>query len=80
VKGLTTVLSLFAMGAVVLYVVFTVVAGVSPVDAALTTAVVGGLSVLLLLRGMRREYEFRSQGGDPALRSSYNAQRERRGF
>jgi hypothetical protein len=80
VRGVTTLLSLFAMGAVVLYVIFTLVAGIDPAEAALATTVAGALAVLLLARGMRREYEFRSQGGDPALRSSYNAQRERRGF
>jgi membrane protein implicated in regulation of membrane protease activity len=73
-------LSLLATGAVILFGIFTLVAGVSPADAALATAVAAALSVLLLLRSVRREYEFRSQGGDPQLRSSYNEQRERRGF
>ncbi|MGI8622437.1 MAG: hypothetical protein ACR2NB_02885 [Solirubrobacteraceae bacterium] len=79
-SGLTTVLSLLATGAVVLFVVFTLVAGVSPADAALTSGVVAILAGLLLLRSARLDYELRSQGGDPELRSARNRQRERRGF
>jgi lysozyme family protein len=79
-RGVSYVLSLFATGAVVLYAVFTVVAGISPADAALATAVVAAIAAILLLRYVRLEYEVKSQGGDPQLREAYNRQRERRGF
>ena len=69
-----------ATGAVVLYVVFTVVASVSPAEVAGASAAVAALAALLLMRSIRLEYELRSQGGDPQLRSSFNRQRERRGF
>ncbi|MEA2171952.1 MAG: hypothetical protein QOF76_5252 [Solirubrobacteraceae bacterium] len=79
-RGVTTVLSLLATGAVTLYVVFTLVAGISPLDALAVTATAAALAVLLLIRGLRLEYELKSQAGDPQLRSAHNAQRERRGF
>jgi divalent metal cation (Fe/Co/Zn/Cd) transporter len=75
-----TVLSLFAMGAVVLYAAFTLIAGVSPADAAAATAVTAVLATLLLVRYLRLDYELRSQAGDPILRLRRNRQRERRGF
>jgi hypothetical protein len=75
-----TVLSLFAMGAVVLYAAFTLIAGVSPADAAAATTVTAVLATLLLLRYLRLDYELRSQAGDPMLRTRRNRQRERRGF
>jgi hypothetical protein len=75
-----TVLSLLAMGAVVLYAAFTLLAGIAPADAAAASAVTGVLAALLLVRYLRLDYELRSQSGDPLLRSRRNRQRERRGF
>ena len=77
---MTTILSLFAMGAVVLYASFTLLAGISPAEAAGATAVTAVLAALLLVRYLRLDYELRSQAGDPLLRSRRNRQRERRGF
>ena len=75
-----TILSLLAMGVVVLYTAFTLLAGISPADAAAASVVAGAAAVLLLVRYLRLDYELRSQGGDPLLRSRRNRQRERRGF
>jgi hypothetical protein len=77
---MTTVLSLLAMGAVVLYAVFSLVAGVSPAEAASASAVIAVLAGLLAARYLRLDYELRSQAGDPELRTLRNRQRERRGF
>ena len=73
-------LSLFAMGAVVLYFAFTLLAGIAPAEAAAASTVAAILSAMLFVRYMRLDYELRSQGGDPDLRSARNRQRERRGF
>ena len=75
-----TILSLPAMGVVVLYAAFTLLAGIAPADAAVASAVVGVLAVALAVRYLRLDYELRSQGGDPLMRSRRNRQRERRGF
>lgn len=75
-----TVLSLLAMGAVVLYGAFTVLAQIAPADAAVASVVAAVLAAALLVRYLRLDYELRSQGGDPLLRSRRNRQRERRGF
>jgi hypothetical protein len=80
VRGFWYVVSLFATGAVVLYVVFTTLAGISPADAAAATGVIAVIAALLVVRAVRLDYELRSQGGDPQLRDAYNRQRERRGF
>ena len=79
-RGVTTLVSQLATGAVVLYVMFTVVAGVSPAEAAVASAACAAVAALLILRSARLDYELRSQGGDPQLRLSRNRQRERRGF
>jgi hypothetical protein len=79
-RAVTYVGSLFATGAVVLYVVFTTLAGIAPADAAVASTVIAVLAALLTVRAVRLDYELRSQGGDPQLRSAYNRQRERRGF
>ena len=79
-RGPAYVLSLLGTGAVVLYVAFTALAGISPRDAAAATTVVAVIAALLAVRALRLDYELRSQGGDPQLRSAYNRQRERRGF
>ena len=75
-----TVLSLLAMGVVVLYAAFTLLAGINPADAAIASIVAGAAALLLIVRYLRLNYELRSQGGDPLLRSLRNRQRERRGF
>lgn len=69
---------LLAMGAVVLYAAFTLLAGVAP--AVVVTGIVAVLALLLFVRSLRLDYELRSRAGDPQLRSERNAQRERRGF
>ncbi|MEA2295925.1 MAG: hypothetical protein QOE86_3564 [Solirubrobacteraceae bacterium] len=74
------VISLFATGAVVLFVAFTTLAGISPGDAAVGSAVIAVVAALLAVRYVRLDYALRSQGGDPQLRDAYNRQRERRGF
>jgi hypothetical protein len=79
-RGFWYVLSLLATGAVVLYVVFTALAGIAPADAAVASSVTAGLAAVLCVRAVRLDYELRSQGGDPQLREAYNRQRERRGF
>ena len=78
--GLWHVLSMVATGAVVLYVSFSVLAQISPAEAAGISGAAAGLSLLLLLRALRLDYEIRSRGGDPDLRDARNRQRERRGF
>jgi hypothetical protein len=80
VRGFWYVVSLFATGAVVLYVAFTALAGISPARAATATGVIAVIAALLVVRALRLDYELRSQGGDPQLREAYNRQRERRGF
>ena len=77
---MVALLSLLAMGAVVLYAAFTLLAGISPREAAVASIVSAVLAALLLVRYLRLDYELRSQGGDPDLRSVRNRQRERRGF
>ncbi len=79
-RAVTYVASMLATGAVVLYVIFTTVAGISPGDAAAASVVIAVLAALLAVRAVRLDYELHSQGGDPQLRSAYNRQRERRGF
>ena len=74
------VVSLFATGAVVLFVAFTTLAGISPKDAAAASIIIAIVAALLAVRYVRLDYELRSQGGDPQLREAYNRQRERRGF
>jgi hypothetical protein len=80
VRAFTYVISLFATGAVVLFVSFTVLAGIRPADAAVGSTVIAIVAALLAVRYLRLDYELRSQGGDPQLREAYNRQRERRGF
>jgi hypothetical protein len=77
---MTTLVSLLAMGAVVLYAVFSLVAGIAPAEAASASVVIAVIAGLLAVRYLRLDYELRSQSGDPQLRSLRNRQRERRGF
>ena len=76
---LTQILSMCALGAIVLYVSFTLVAGISPTEVAAPTSVVITLSVLLYVRSLRRRFDMGTRGDSP-LRRWYNFQRERRGF
>ena len=62
---MTTLLSLLAMGAVVLYVAFTVLAGIGPTEAASVSAVIDVLAALLALRYLRLDHELRSRGEFP---------------
>ena len=71
---------LLAMGGVVLYVSFTLLAGIAPAEAAAASAGAGVLAALLFVRYVRLDYELRSEAGDPELRTARNRQRERRGF
>jgi hypothetical protein len=71
---------LLAMGAVVLYVSFTLLASIPLEEAAAWSAGAGVLAALLFIRYVRLDYELRNQAGDPDLRSVRNRQRERRGF
>lgn len=79
-RGVSYVLSLFGTGLVVLYLAFTLLAGIRPAEAIGATVVAGAVALLLLVRGVRQDFELRSQGGDPDLRTAINRQRERRGF
>ena len=74
------VASLLALGLVVLFVVFMVLAEVSPAEVALPSAIVVAVAAVLALRGVRIERELRSRAGSPDLREAANRQRERRGF
>ena len=69
-----------AIGAVVLDVFFSVIAGISPLEIAGVTVAVSAICVVWLVRSMRLEFELRSRAGDPQLRAEHNRARERRGF
>ncbi len=69
-----------AIGAVVLDVFFSVIAGVSPLEIAGVTVAVSAICVMWLVRSVRLEFELRSRAGDPQLRAEHNRARERRGF
>ncbi len=71
---------LVAIGTVVLYGFFVVVATISPGQMAAVTAVVGGLAALFTFRNLRVAAQLADRGGDPQLRRSLNRIRERRGF
>ena len=69
-----------AIGAVVLDLFFSVIAGISPLEIAGVTLAVSAICVMWLVRSVRLEFELRSRAGDPDLRAEYNRARERRGF
>lgn len=69
-----------AIGAVVLDLFFSVLAGVSPLEVAGVTIAVSVICLLWLVRSVRLEFELRSRAGDPQLRAEHNRARERRGF
>jgi len=71
---------LIALGGIVLYAFFVVVAKVSPGQTAALGAGVCALAVLFTLRNLRVAAQLAERGGDPQLRRSVNRIRERRGF
>jgi len=71
---------LIAIGGVVLYVFFVVVATVSPGQTAALSAVICALAALFTLRNVRVAAHLADRRGDPQLRRSVNRIRERRGF
>ncbi len=79
-KHLAFVIWGLAIGAVVLDLFFSVVAGVSPLEIAGVTIAISAICVLWLVRSVRLEFELRSRAGDPQLRAEHNRARERRGF
>lgn len=79
-KHLAVALWGLAIGAVVLDVFFSVLAGVSPLEIVGVTLAMSVICVLWLVRSMRIAFELRSRAGDPQLRADFNRARERRGF
>ena len=79
-KHLTIGIWGLAIGAVVLDVFFSVIAGVSPREVAGVTVAISAICVMWLVRSVRLEFELRSRAGDPQLRAEHNRARERRGF
>jgi hypothetical protein len=71
---------LVAIGSVVLYGFFVLVATISPGQMAAVTAVVCALAALFTVRNLRVASQLADRGGDPQLRRSVNRIRERRGF
>jgi hypothetical protein len=71
---------LVAIGTVVLYAFFVVLATISPGQVAALTVVIGALAVVFTIRNVRVAAELADRGGDPYLRRSRNRVRERRGF
>jgi len=71
---------LSVIGVIVMYVFFVAVANVSPAQVAGVTIVIGGLTLLFLIRSIRVASELSDRGGNPALRRARNRARERRGF
>jgi hypothetical protein len=69
-----------AIGTVVLYGFFVVLATISPGEVAAVTAVVAALAVIFTLRNLRMAAQLADRGGDPHLRRALNRIRERRGF
>jgi hypothetical protein len=69
-----------ALGVVVLYAFFVVVATIAPAQVMGVTMVMALLASLLVIRGIRLNSELADPGGDPRLRRALNRQRERRGF
>ncbi len=69
-----------AVGAVVLYLFFVLLARISPEEVTGTTAAVAALAALVMIRSARVNSELADPGGDPRIRRALNTQRERRGF
>ncbi len=69
-----------AIGTVVLYLFFVVLATIPPGQVAAVSAVVGALAAIFTFRNLRVAAQLADRGGDPQLRRSLNRIRERRGF
>ena len=71
---------LFAVGAVVLYAFFCLLASIPPREIAWATGGAAVLAALVWIHNLRVGYELADPGGDPRVRRALNRQRERRGF
>ena len=69
-----------ALGAVVVYVFFVVLATVPLAQVAGLSAFAAALAALFAVRSFRVNNELADPGGDPRVRRALNHQRERRGF
>ena len=69
-----------ALGALVIYVFFVVLATVPLQQVAGMTAFAAALAALFAIRSVRLNNELADPGGDPRIRRALNRQRERRGF
>jgi hypothetical protein len=71
---------LVAIGVIVMYVFFVILASIQPSQVAGVTIVIAGLAILFAIRSIRVASELANRGGNPALRRARNRARERRGF
>lgn len=71
---------LVALGLIVVYAFFSLVATVSPAEVLGVAVAAVGLALALFVRTLRLTGELADRGGDPHVRRAYNHQRERRGF
>ena len=69
-----------ALGALVTYVFFVVLATVPLHEVAGLTAAAAVVAAAFALRSVRLNHELADPGGDPRVRRALNRQRERRGF
>jgi hypothetical protein len=69
-----------ALGALVVYAFFVVLATVPLERVAGLTAFAAAFAALFAIRSARINRELADPGGDPRVRRALNAQRERRGF
>ena len=69
-----------ALGALVLYVFFVVLATVPLREVGGLTAAAALVACMFMIRSARLNNELADPGGDPRVRRSLNRQRERRGF
>lgn len=69
-----------ALGALVLYAFFMVLATVPLQQVAGLTGLAAAVAALFALRSARLNTELADPGGDPRVRRALNRQRERRGF
>ena len=76
---LVSIVCMLATGAVALYLFFTTLATISPLEIAGVSAVIAATGALLLTRALRLDLELSDPAGDPELRDARNRARERRG-
>jgi hypothetical protein len=69
-----------ALGALVTYAFFVILATISLHDVAGWTAAAAAVAAAFALRSVRLNHELADPGGDPRVRRALNRQRERRGF